>query len=229
MAALSQDIAHKIASVITAIHDKWVSVKDSSNVFQNGYAHFYSPPVEHPEVMIIGLNPGSESLGFNEATAHELPTAHNYIEENHVLAEKMRKLFERNGQLELLRNSVKLNLLFFRSQNIGEWHSVDPVMRAELEAFFEEQAREIINTLKPKKIVCEGLETLERVKTMFGSNHKSVDTKSTDRRTVYRTSTVTLADQTKIQVIGIMHPAARLSFADFDTMADALKKDLTVE
>ena len=142
-----------------------------------------------------------------------------------MLATKMRKLFESNEQLDLLKSSVKLNLFFFRSSSIGEWHSVEPVMRGELEAFFEEQLREIVNTLKPKKIVCEGLETLERVKAVFGSSHKSFDTKS-GGRTVYRTSTITLGDETKVQVIGIMHPAARVSFTDFDVMADALKKDL---
>lgn len=225
---VSAAVSEKISAVIDAIHAKWESVHSASPVFANGYAHLYSPVVESPELMIIGLNPGAEAaaIPFDAATARAVPTSHTYITGKHMLAEKMTKLFESNDQLEMLASSVKLNLFFFRSSSIGEWHSVDPVLRTELEAFFEEQAREIINTLKPKKIVCEGLETLERVKTMFGSSHKSFDTKS-QGRTVYRTSTVTLADESKVQVIGIMHPAARVSFTDFDVMADALKEDLS--
>ncbi|RYZ71208.1 MAG: hypothetical protein EOP05_12315, partial [Proteobacteria bacterium] len=164
LSSLSSAVSEKISSVIDAIHTKWESVRTGSPVFENGYAHFYSPISENPDLMIIGLNPGVESVGFNVENARSLPTEHTYISGEHMLATKMRKLFESNEQLDLLKSSVKLNLFFFRSSSIGEWHSVEPVMRGELEAFFEEQLREIVNTLKPKKIVCEGLETLERVK-----------------------------------------------------------------
>ena len=70
----------------------------------------------------------------------------------------MRKLFKED-LADKLQKSVKLNRLFFRSHNYATWiNNVDKELRINIENYCLFIVKKIITRLKPKIILCEGLD-----------------------------------------------------------------------
>lgn len=153
-------------SIINQVHAKWLSLKQFEHAeelkycWRNGFAVFYSPVTVEPDLMILGFNPGGGPDDFNEAEACELPIEHDYLKRNYVLAKRMREeLFV--GNQSLLRESVKANLIPFRTSNKSEWYRIQKRLRAELEEFSRGVCREVVKTIKPRMILLEGVQTFD--------------------------------------------------------------------
>lgn len=119
----------------------------------SGYSIFYSPVVSHPKLLIIGYNPGGDKSSFNENNT-EPPKQHDYIVGNYRMARRMRFIFESAGILTELKESVKMNLIYFRSKNIkGLKHSPQSIK------YCYDQTKMVIDELHPDLIIVEGLST----------------------------------------------------------------------
>jgi len=143
---------------------KWDENKGKSSIImQNGFAVFYSPFNRNPDLMIIGHNPGKgkDDGKFNWKDEATIPDVHDYIKMEYSLAIRQNNLWNEMGRLEILRKSIKINLLFFKSKNIAEWNSVEEEIRKPLENFCIDKVKEIIEHVKPKKILCEGVGTFD--------------------------------------------------------------------
>ncbi len=144
------------------LNSKWKDWgKENEYIQKNGFALFYSPVVPNPDLMIIGLNPGTDDDPFNPVK--EAPDYHDYFEfegqkADYKMAKQMRKLFKEDlaGKLQ---KSVKLNRLFFRSHNYATWKkNVDKELLVNIENYCLGIVKNIIEELKPKIILCEGLD-----------------------------------------------------------------------
>lgn len=190
---------------------KW---REYENKLPKGFELFYSPVRLNPDVMIIGFNPGGDLKDARECSdkPEPLPEQHGYItygrqepgKDSYRIAIRMYELFSKIGHEKTLQNSVKFNLIFFRSHNITEWNSIDDTIRKDLEGFCHQKVRHIIDTLQPKLILAEGLLTYRRLKDLMPirKNGEKEDTFPTDgSRTLVRT-----IDLERIKLVGIRHP-----------------------
>ncbi len=189
-----------------------------------GYAVFYSPVTFNPDLMIVGFNPGGNSSSFVREKAMKLPDQHEYIQEDYLIAKKMRALFENIGKLNVLKASVKTNLIFFRSPSAQAWAHVDPTARLELEEFCGTKIKEMVTKLKPKVILAEGIETYERLKVLFCPSITEEAVVSKKRRVFIS------AKSSECTLLGIIHPTgSRISSSDWELIRDNLKRSLSEE
>jgi hypothetical protein len=137
--------------------------KETRQVWENhgkdkrGYAIFYSPVKVSPFIALIGINPGGDEKSFDENEV-DVPQKHQYLTDNYPLAVKMKTIFAAAGMLKDLEESVKFNLLFFRSKEAHE------IVNKQLIEYSIRKALEIIDHLKPKIIITEGFTVFDKLK-----------------------------------------------------------------
>lgn len=130
--------------------EKW----EKTGKDERGFAIFYSPLKKDAKIAIIGYNPGggSESFAIEDV---RMPSEHEYHTAKYPLAKKVCKIFSEAG-LDI-RETVKFNLIFFRSKKANEMNN------RELIHFSEQKVMQILNQLRPKLIITEGFATFERL------------------------------------------------------------------
>ena len=152
------------------------------------------------------------------------PGEHEYITEDYPLARKTRDLFKSLGKLELLGNSVKLNLNFFRTKSDQDWEALDVDMRTELENFCTNKVREIVTRLKPKIVIAEGIgKTYPRLKEILFDGAKDLmNVKGSNGRNIYIS-----CGNNAVKLIGIIHlSGARVSADELVEIGKNLSLDL---
>jgi hypothetical protein len=122
-----------------------------------GYKILYGPPMQSPEVLFIGNQPGGQVA---DAIAGELrgersrwPDIFEYASEPWRLATAARRVW----QADILARSTGLNLCFFRSPSVGAWRALPSEVIRRAETFSLERSRTIVDMLRPKAIVVIGL------------------------------------------------------------------------
>lgn len=176
--------------------DKW----KEAGADKSGFAIFYSPVNFDARITIIGYNPGGAETP--DMTNIKVPHQHEYTLRQYRLAEKVYKVFESVGLLHELENSVKFNLIFFRSKKAIDINNQDLV------SFSEGKVLEILNRLKPKIILAEGFITYHRLIQLRQAT--SYDEIFYDKRRVAR-----VAKTSEGQIIlGIIHPSGARGVSD---------------
>ena len=216
--------------------DKWgLSIlKGTENLWEKmykyepGFSVFYTPLKYEPELMILGMNPGGSEKDFDLTKARLIPKDHDYFityPDPYRLAEKMNNVFKNIGKMPLLKNSVKLNVNFFRSKNQEGWNKINPELRKEAESFCKDKVKEIIEKLKPRTILAEGIGSHEIIKKNLGIEKLSDElVSSPESKQALFIETV----DSPIPLYGIAHPTgARGVFEkDWNLIESSLKKRL---
>lgn len=200
------------------LREKWEELHKREPRMEHGFQGFYSPVVHHPELMVLGLNPGGSKDDFDIADCENIPDIHSYYQYNYPLAKKMRNIFE--GPLEpILKNSVKTNVIFFRSKNMNEWYRLTPAIREEAEKFCNQKVSELITTLKPKRLLLEG----------FGAYHIAHNVLNLNNQTkkfiALKRNLIIHNEKDDLKIIGIIHPTgARPSNKEWEIIKEEVKK-----
>lgn len=223
------------------VGDRWQSARtDNPSVegLESGWAVFYSPIRQHPDLMIIGTNPGGGKEHFDESEALCIPTVHEYFDESldkagkhkndYRLAKASVKLFSSMGLAPLLKRSVKLNLLFFRSASINNgkdaWQRVPLKLRTDLELFCSNLVLEIIEVLKPRVILAESKDTYRKLRALLLLKPIFRETASAERPQCYLKTEFAGG----LTLIGIDHlTGARVSKQDLEARIVLLAADLS--
>lgn len=194
------DVETWAEQLMAEVHQLWESLKDQ---LPKGYAVFYSPVRKNPGLMIIGFNPGGAKHDFCPVRDSKIPLEHEYVTEKYPMADRMWRLFDRIRSSQILENSVKLNLVFFRSRNTTEWNNIDKTLRKQLEDFSFNKVRDIINTLQPKLILAEGLVTYRYLKDLMfiGRNDEEENIVHNGPKTLMLS-----IGSGPIRLVGIRHP-----------------------
>jgi hypothetical protein len=137
----------------------------------------------------------------------------------------MKEVFADIGEIEILRNSVKLNLIFFRTKREAKWKSIEKTLRQEMEDFCFEKVKDIIEHLQPKLIITEGIDTFNTLtRQVLQSPEKPTydgDPKKSNM-TIFAKGTYM-----NIPIIGLIHPSgARYSTEAFERIKSLLKTEL---
>ncbi len=203
--------------------EKW-ETPEYKYPFKNcGFRVFCSPVRFSPELMIIGYNPDKDDKPFSKEDDCEIPEVHEYLYHNSGIAKKMKYLFESIEKEDWLTDSVKLNLVFFSSENEAQWETIDRELRDELETFCFKKVNDIIDTLKPRYIITEGLKVFNILinSVLMGCSKPEMKI-GVGGRKIYARSRY---DHT--QIIGLVHLIKdRISYPDWNDMKKYLKIDL---
>jgi hypothetical protein len=203
--------------------EKWAAPEYKYSFKDCGFRVFYSPVHLSPELMIIGYNPGKDDKPFSKEEDSQIPEVHEYLYHNSRIAKKMKFLFESIEKEDWLADSVKLNLVFFGSENETQWETMDQDLRDELETFCFRKVNDIIDTLKPRYIVTEGLKVFDILinSVLMGCSKKEVKF-GVGGRKIYARSRYGYT-----QIIGLVNLAKdRISYPDWNSTKKCLKADL---
>lgn len=173
----------------------------------------------------MGHNPGGGEEAFTKDRQNfehgnfSLPSVHEYISENYPIARKMRDFFE--GNLRLLETSVKFNLFFYRSKDIDELGRMDKKLINEMKKFCYDKLLEIIEFLKPKMIILEGLATYDTI------NKNIVQFSSESNLVIGKRRLASIAKWDNIIVYGIAHPTGyRIRRDEWNKMKEKLNLEI---
>jgi len=183
------------------------------------FSIFYSPIQLAPKLMIIGDNPGGQ---FGEQGLYEIPKLHEYIDPNqkYSIAIAMRDKIMKGEKLkDILTNSVKINRIFFRTPNMRTFESFKN--SNEIKEYCFRTVNEIIETLKPKRILAESFGTFKS----FCSTWTSILEKENTKK-----SLLLRGQYNGIEIFGINHPSQawrqRIDNNDWERVNKELEKRL---
>ncbi len=164
------------------------------------FAIFYSQVIENAKIALIGYNPGGNEKDFNVQNINS-PEKHEYIDQNYKLARNVRKIFEYAKLEKVLEDSVKFNLIFFRSKVAKDFTNKDLIN------YSEKKAIEILDKLRPKIIIAEGFDTFTRIIQL--KKGLLVEDIYLDKKMILRKGKL---DNTF--VLGIIHPSGARGISD---------------
>ena len=231
--SMNMDMDEFSQTIIDQVHEKWRNLErykqTKYGIWDCGFSVLYSPLRANADLMILGFNPGGDEKAFKVEDQIKVPRSHSYIPRDkqcdYPLAKKMRGLFE--GKMHLLEESVKANLIPFRSPNKPAWYAIDPNLRTDLECFSRDIVQQLLERVQPRIVLMEGTQTFDlfcqwfKEKIIPGDENPLRGTRN--RRLFCRARMID-----ERQVIGIIHlSGARPSMKDTETIKDELGKDLS--
>ena len=175
--------AKSIDSKLTALYEKDEEIR---NLFR-GTSLWYSPIVENPDVMFLGINPGA---GFynnnNNQLCHffEPLKVMEYVDDsqsyqlkwewNYVFGEKGLK------RKNVLENSVKTNFCYLATVDEAALKKLFTQIRGKLDIapyeVFGNWTRQVVQQINPKLLICEGKDALEFLKEWsFKNEYKEIE------------------------------------------------------
>ena len=211
----------------------YLEYQNNYSFWRHGIKVFYSPVVANPPLIIISYQPGGTEKNFQEEekTSFEkgdfqLQDFNSYSETDYVISRKIRNLFEFKGGLEILKASVVFPLIFFRAPMINEWRQEIPRQtRLKMEDFSFSKVTEIVQVLKPQRILVLGIETYNNIKDVFGSVKNEIVLHA-------RANGVRMAIKAEVgghQVFAIIHPSgARVNKTEWMLLRELFKNEISV-
>ena len=203
----------------------WETWKNDYSFSKSGFAVFYSRPRLNPDLLILGFNPGGDENAFDLKRDSRLPDFHDYFQDgdgDYRLAQKMRGLFKDIDKEETLKNSVKLNLIFFRSTDKNQWNQINRPLRQEMEKYCLSKVREVIKVLNPKVILTEGIQTFQILHANLPQASPPQFESINGRRAMFAKSNFS-----GIPLLGIIHlSGARPSEEEMQSIKKILSKEL---
>lgn len=207
-------------SIVQEVYETW---KTKFSFWRQGVKIFYSPVRKSPDVMIVGHNPGGDESSFAEDLKKfergdfSLPDANEYLVRNYLIARRMRDFFHDRSVLE---NSVTFNLIFFRSKDVRLWNSLPLDKRTEMEAYCRAKFRQIVERLKPRIILAEGMKTFDDIaRTLAPIRMRSVV------RTPRGVRLVCVGSAGDVVLFGMPHPSgSRINGKDWNRIRGSFYK-----
>lgn len=183
------------------------------------FSVFYSPIRHKPTLLIIGDNPGGQ---LDQKGLYSIPEIHEYVDrsQTYSLAIAMRDKIMKGDKLNaILRNSVKINRIFFRTPNMRTFESLNKA--TEIKKYCLKTVEEIIETIKPKRILAESFGTF---KTFCRTWTSVLEKQNTQKALLLH------GHYKDIEVLGINHPSQAwrqgINTADWERVNEELEKRL---
>jgi len=217
------DINRWAENLVEEVCEMWERTENKYGFSEHGFRVFSSPVYSSPDVMVIGYTSEDDEKPFSKEEDSRVPGVHEYFSHDSRMARRMKYLFESIDRDDWLKVSVKLNLIFFRSENEAQWQSMGRKIRGELETFCFLKVSDIVDILKPRYIVTEGLKVFDILtqSVLMGCDGAEIKI-GVGGRKVYARSRCGNS-----QIIGVAHLTKdRISYPDWSIIKECLKSDL---
>jgi hypothetical protein len=217
-------IGHEVCCEIYARTKKFLyadmAKEDSRRLKEAGFQILMGPPHSDAPILFLGYQPGK---GCKTAIAERkygsedrYPEICEYATEGWALAKRLRAIFDDFDE-NLLRRSVGLNAIFVRADTMAAYHAnfMAPT-RKKIQSFCIGCVLEIIEVVRPKKIVVVGFSTLGLFREGATWNE---DLRGSKDQALTKTGQLAGRD-----AIAVMHlTGARISKDDRKKIADRLR------
>jgi len=217
------DIKKWAEDLVEEVYEKWKDTENRYDFSECGFRVFYSPVYQSPNLIVIGYHPRDDEKPFNIEEDCRIPEVHEYFCHDSKMAGKMKYLFEGIERDEWLEASIKLNLIFFGSEDETQWETLDRDVRDDLEMFCFKKVNDIIDILKPRYVVTEGLKVFDTLTShvLMGCSKPEVKI-GVGGRKIYARSRYG-----HTHIIGLPHLTKdRISYPDWNAIKEYLKSDL---
>ena len=189
-----------------------------------GFEILMGPPFIEAPVLFLGYQPGNWGLSIEKARSAGYEKSwvvkgkSQYATASWLLAKKLRKIFEKGNKL-LLEQSVGLNAIYVRAKNVQEYTKLVSLEdRKLIQEYCFKCNQEIIQLIKPKKIIVIGFGTMD----VFGPS--TPDLLGHDNRCLTKLGSI--CDQ---EALAIRHlTGARFKTADYDLTVERIKRFLEI-
>jgi len=209
---MDQNEINKWALEVTKkISNFWDKISINNPIIrENGFSVFFSPVYSNPKLLIIGINPAGnfirDNIKFNQHEIEsKLPMIHDYFlseEMDYDLAKYMRDLF--NFDISILKNSVKINYYFFRTASEDDLKQLKEFTI--LHDFCTDQIKNVIETIKPEKIITEGLGVFDKLYNLLNFKDNQIETiLSKNNKNVL----IKKCSRDNLELIGVIHPSGQ--------------------
>lgn len=186
-----QDLILKITTTDNAVKDIY-----------KGCQVLFSPLIERPEILFIGINPGAGYLDRYGESVNKL-TPQNELEylssgENYRLLQETIKVFKDADKMDNLKGAVKTNHCFFATKSTADLSLlVKKLDNAGLSpnVKFDDWTRRLIKMINPEIIICEGVNA-------FGKTCKVLDLNSSSASSNWGDDACTLLKEKDYKVVG---------------------------
>ena len=187
---MENKIIAELTEEAKSIDSKLTSLYESDPEIQalyRGTSLWYSPIVENPEVMFLGINPGA---GFynnnNNQLCHffEPLKIMEYTDpkQDYQLKWEWMYVFGEKGlnRLDVLAKSVKTNFCYLATEDEAALKKLFTQIRGKLNIapyeVFGNWTRQVVQQIHPKLLICEGKDALEFLKTWsFKNEYKEIE------------------------------------------------------
>ena len=146
-----------IQELYTTVAAYYSKLQTRLGAWDHGFRILYGPVDNSSSTLIVGFQPGGDRSHHKPEEHLRAPLGNDYLEASWKLATELRQIFG----MEFLAKSVGTNAVFFRSPNIAEWNKIDSRLRAEIGSFCRSKMQEMVETIKPTRIVVLGWDALE--------------------------------------------------------------------
>ncbi|MDD2986099.1 hypothetical protein [Flavobacterium sp.] len=166
-----------IKSQVEKLHHQILECAQNSseiNSLYKGCQIWYSPILLKPKVLLIGFNPGAGYYNWEGKIVEQFEplNALEYYLTDHSLAKQTIKLFQIMEKEDVLKyQTVKTNFYFFATSNVSDFNKLTKLLPKELSTqlfhFARVWIKQLIETLEPELILCEGTVSFAEVAVLF--------------------------------------------------------------
>jgi len=194
--------------------------EDSKRLKEAGFQILMGPPHSDAPVLFVGYQPGkgckTAAQEREYGSEDHYPEVCEYVTECWALAKCLRAIFDDFDE-NLLRRSVGLNAIFVRADTVAAYDAgFTAPTRRKIKKFCIGCVLEIIEAVRPKKIVVIGFSTLSLFREGADWNE---DIRGSKNQALTKTGQIASRD-----AIAAMHlTGARISKADREKIADRLR------
>jgi len=166
---------NKLENEVKELNNKIISLCNDNgeiNKLYKGSQIYYSPIRIKPEIMILGINPGSGYFRINNQIVQnfEAPDENeksDYMEELKLLCRKM------NNPI-LIEKSFITNTYYFATDGDAQLKQLIKLLPLDIKTEFEEKAKKwtktFIKEINPKLIFCMGAFAWDKLKSFYKDN-----------------------------------------------------------
>jgi len=159
--------AREIDSKLSILYEKDEEIRK----LYRGTSLWFSSIVENPDVMFLGINPGSGFFNNNNKTLchfYEPLKIMEYVDnsQSYQLKWEWNYIFGEKGlnRLDVLANSVKTNFCYLATEDKAALKKLFTQIRGKLGIapyeVFGNWTRQVVQQINPKLLICEGKESL---------------------------------------------------------------------
>lgn len=169
-----EQIQTEVKDMIEKIETACKDDKEFNDLYK-GVQVYFSPIVEKPGFMFMGINPGAGNAKNNSGVIpHDYAPLqkHSYISDEYTLADNWKYIFQNDfNRIDLLEKSFKSNCYFISTTNETDLNKLKRIISKYIGNEFEVKSKEwttkIIEAVHPKVLICEGVATYNQIKSIF--------------------------------------------------------------
>jgi len=160
---------------VIEVNEKILSLCEQNSKIKELYKGcqiYFSPLIKNPNLMLIGINPGSGFYKANKKIVQEFEPLEKYGEGYDLAQEIKCGVFRHLGREDIFNSTFKTNVYFFATDNVDKLKCLFKLFpenfRIEVKQKSINWLKELITLTSPRIILCEGHTAFDYVKSFYG-------------------------------------------------------------